>query len=127
MAQAKLDGMRILLAEDDQDLRECIAENLGLYGAEVVAAENGAKALELYNQTRIDAVVSDFRMPGGDGLGLLKAIRARDPKNPPFVFLTGYSDITGEEAKEQGAQGFVHKPCDFQQLAVDLLELFRKR
>jgi CheY-like chemotaxis protein len=126
MATQRLQGVKILLAEDDPDLRECIAESLSLQGADVVSAENGAKALELFAREPVDIVLSDYRMPGGDGLTFLRAVRANNPGHPPFVFLSGYSDISTADALKEGAQCFLHKPCDFREIAEHLLSVLKK-
>jgi CheY-like chemotaxis protein len=125
MTSTKLKGLKILVAEDDQDLRECISENLTLCGASVITAENGKVAYELCLKEKVDVVLSDFRMPGGDGLTLLRALRAKDAGHPPFVFLSGYSDLATEEIMREGAQAFLHKPCDFNEIAAHLLTIVK--
>jgi CheY-like chemotaxis protein len=71
-----LAGKMILLVEDEADLREPISEELMYFGAKVLQAANGQEALRLLEANPIDAIVSDVRMPGGDGVELLKNVNA---------------------------------------------------
>lgn len=111
-SQITFDGFSILVADDEQDLREMIAETLELYGAKIVQAENGQQAVELMNKEKIDLVISDIRMPGGDGILFLNEVRKKDPQLPPFIFISGFSDFSEKEAFAKGAQAYFHKPFD---------------
>lgn len=112
-----LHGIRILIAEDDPDLRESLAGVLQMFGAETIDAENGKKAYDLLCRESVDLILSDIRMPGGDGLLFLEKVRERDLKNPPFFFLSGFSDVTPEIAMAKGAQALLSKPYDSLELA----------
>lgn len=117
------EGMSILVADDEQDLREMIAETLELYGAKITQAENGKKAAELVASQKFDLVISDIRMPGGDGVLFLLEVRKLDPKMPPFVFISGFSDLSENDAYEKGAQAFFHKPFDMHKFIEKLSQL----
>jgi len=122
MTQASLSGKTILIAEDDPDLREILTDMLTLHGAKVLAAENGPSALALLGTEEIHMILSDMRMPGGDGMELLKGVRSRDVSGPPFIFLTGYSDVGAEVAIAQGAQDMLPKPYDNDKLVARMLD-----
>ncbi len=111
-ARVTFEGVSILIAEDEKDLREMIAETLELYGARIVQAENGLQAVEMMNKEKIDLIISDIRMPGGDGILFLNEIRKNDPQLPPFIFISGFSDFTENDAFAKGAQAYFHKPFD---------------
>lgn len=117
MKQKLLAGKKVLVVDDEADLREIISEDFQLLGADVSTAENGQAAYELAMKIHPDAIVSDIRMPGGDGIELLKRIRSSVLKKQPRVILiTGFADVTMEQAKEMGAQGMLPKPFNLRQL-----------
>ena len=100
----------ILVVEDDPDLREIISYDFREQGYKVLEAENGSLAFEIVKQQQIDLILSDIRMPNGDGVELLKNIRILDSKAPPLIFISGFSELTLEEAYERGAHAIFSKP-----------------
>lgn len=119
----QLKGKKVLVVDDEADLREIICEDLEVCGAEILQAANGREAYEIYNQHKPDAVVSDVRMPGGDGIEFLKRMRARDESVfPLIVLITGFADLTPEAAVELGVQGMLPKPFNLKQLRDLLIE-----
>ena len=124
MSDTVLLGKIILVAEDDRDLREIIADILRLHGARVLEAENGQAALKQFGENEVDLIVSDIRMPNGDGLAFLKGVReATSQSTKPFLFLSGYSDLTPARAIELGAQGLFAKPFDVSDLVAKIADL----
>lgn len=118
-----LTGKKILVVDDELDLREIIGEDFELMGAEVVSAENGVAAFELVQKVHPDAIVSDIRMPGGDGVELLKKVRSSAlPVQPKVFLITGFADVTAQQAKELGAQGMLAKPFNLRQLREMVLK-----
>jgi EAL domain-containing protein (putative c-di-GMP-specific phosphodiesterase class I)/CheY-like chemotaxis protein len=100
------------LVDDEPSLRRGVARLLGAAGCEVSSAANGREAMELIERTTFDVIVSDIRMPGMDGLSLLRAVRARD-LDVPVVFLTGSPSLeTAMQAVEHGAFRYLKKPID---------------
>ena len=105
---------RVLVVDDDRDIRALIVLNLELSGYEVVAAEDGHEAAVLAPALQPDAIVLDGMMPGMDGLDLLRRLKA-DPATAhiPVVMLTarvGDHDVwSGWEA---GAHYYITKPFD---------------
>ena len=69
-------------------------------------------AWEILEKEHVDLVVSDIRMPGGDGLRLLDRIRARHPDLPQLIFITGYSDTSVSDCLARGAREVISKPFD---------------
>lgn len=106
-----LTGYKILIVDDEEDLREILSEDFALQGATVFTAKNGRDAYDIALAELPHVILSDVRMPGGDGVELLKRIRAVYDKTPPHIFLlTGFSDLKPEQAEELGGQGLVSKP-----------------
>ncbi|MFN7728103.1 MAG: response regulator [Bdellovibrio sp.] len=105
-----LQGKSILVVDDEPDLREILCDEFELEGARVSNASNGQEALKQVQAGSFDVVVSDLRMPGGDGVTLTRALKARSSRSPVVVLMTGFADFTAEEAYEIGAEGFLTKP-----------------
>ena len=101
---------RILVVEDDEDMRENLRRILIGAGYEVHLARNGVKAIEVLERLRCHLVLTDLVMPGMGGLDLLDEIR-RHEQNLPVVFLTAFGDrATFAKVTEMGAVDFLTKP-----------------
>ncbi|HYX76960.1 MAG TPA: response regulator, partial [Gaiellaceae bacterium] len=105
---------RILLVDDDAALLDALPEALRLRmnGVEIDTADSGLGALERIRQTDYDAIVSDIKMPGLDGLALLHEIRELRPRTPTLM-ITGHGERDlAVQALRGGAYDFVQKPID---------------
>jgi CheY-like chemotaxis protein len=118
-----LQGKSILVVDDEPDLREILCDEFQLEGARVSNAPNGQEALKQVQSGFFDIVVSDLRMPGGDGVTLAKALKARSSMSPLVVLMTGFADLTAEEAYEIGAEGFLTKPFHLDSVRDNLSRL----
>ena len=100
---------RIVLIDDQDQLRAVLGEMLATAGHETVLAASGAEGLDAVRRERPDIVVCDINMPGLDGFGVLQAIRA-DPQlaSLPFVFLTGEAEVRA--GMLSGADDYLMKP-----------------
>lgn len=117
----------VLVVDDEVAVRAAAAEWLSLSGFAVATAEGAdAAAAELAGRP-FDAVVTDLRMPGGDGMAVLDATVRHDP-DLPVVLLTGHGDVTAAvEAMRRGAHDFLEKPYDADHLVVVLDRAVRQR
>jgi len=103
---------RILVAEDDRNLRRVLKAMLVREGYEVFEAVDGAAAAEWLSANRADALVSDIRMPRMDGLALFRHLRERRPEMP-VILVTAYGTIDDAvEAIRTGAFDYITKPFD---------------
>src|SRR6266516_3909243 len=105
---------RILLVDDDKALLDALPEALQLRmnGIEIDTSETAIEALERIRDTDYDAIVSDIKMPGMDGLALLHEIRELRPKTPTLL-ITGHGEHDlAVQALRGGAYDFVQKPID---------------
>lgn len=109
---------RILLIEDNDDVRNNIAEILELYNYEVEMAENGKIGLDKMPGYAPDLILCDVMMPVLDGYGVLRAIQNLEAfKNTPFIFLTARTDRADfRSGMESGADDYITKPFDGAQL-----------
>jgi CheY-like chemotaxis protein len=98
----------ILIVEDEPTVRGILAEILGLDGYKVEVAKNGQVALEKLREHSYDVIVTDIRMPGGDGQGLYRAIERWDSQLlARVIFMTGYA--LGRDTQEFLAR--TRNPC----------------
>ncbi len=109
-------GGRILLVDDDARVRTSLAEALDELGFQVDVAESAESALSCLAATKPQVVLSDIRMPGMDGIALLKLLRERVP-DVDVVLMTAYDDMpTVVSAMREGAFDFLVKPTNLDEL-----------
>jgi DNA-binding NtrC family response regulator len=103
---------RILVVDDEENARTALAELLAEEGYETETAADGQQALRLLPQFDPDVVLTDLKMPGLDGIGLLDQGRKEAP-HAAFVVMTAFGSIeTAVEAIKKGADNYVTKPLD---------------
>jgi CheY-like chemotaxis protein len=110
----------VLVVDDEEALRKFIAFDLRRKGFNVLEAANGRDALSLVLEHKIDVVVSDVRMPGGDGIELLDNIKNYHPGIPVVMFVTGFADLTIEDAYDKGANAVFTKPFKRNELLASI-------
>ena len=114
--------MKILIAEDDPPSLKILRLTLQSFGHEVVTAEDGDKAWEMLLRNPVSLVVSDWMMPGLDGLELCRKIRARRRKD--YVYFILLTAVTGRDgylkAMEAGVDDFLNKPLRQEELLTRL-------
>ncbi len=102
---------KILVVDDEQEMRISIFSALNSAGYAVSVAENGQMALDMLQKNPADLVVSDVKMPGMDGLELLKQVKISYPRTP-VVIVTGFASVdSAVEAMKVGAFDYILKPC----------------
>lgn len=107
---------RVLVVDDEELVRSMLARYLERKGFDVVSAADGREALELFRERNFDLVLSDVRMPGLDGIGLLKALKEINPR-VPVVLISGYGEVeTVVAALKFGAENFLGKPLKMEAL-----------
>jgi len=107
-------ALHILVVDDDPALLEALPETLRLRmnGVTVDTADSAAAALDRIASQNYDAIVTDIKMPGMDGLALLSEIRARRP-DTPILIITGHGEhALAVQALRGGANDFIQKPID---------------
>lgn len=109
-------SIRILLVDDEEDILEALSFNLEANGFRVSTAGSGNQAFELFQKREFDAVVTDIKMPDGNGVELLKNIKRVRPLFPVVSFVTGYSNLSLQDAYHLGASSTFPKPFKFEDL-----------
>ena len=104
------DKASILIVDDEEVVRRSHLRSLADTGCHTEAAEDGHQALRVMEQHPFDVILLDLRMPGLDGMDVLKTIKERWPESE-VVVITGYPSIeTAKESVRLGAQNYIAKP-----------------
>ncbi len=117
----------LLLVDDEEDLRLTIQESLEQANHHVTTATNAMRAREAVSHGKFDIAVLDIRLPDGSGVDLLHEFKEIDP-NMGIILITGYAEVdTAVEAIRLGADDFLKKPFDHDELLVRVEALLKKR
>ena len=118
---------RVLVVDDERAVRAALRVNLTKGGYDVTLAENGEQALAALESGLPDAVITDVRMPGMDGLALLDEVQGRAP-GLPVVVMTGHGSVpSAVRAMQAGAANYIIKPVSRDELLVLLDRALRSR
>ena len=108
---SKIQG-RVLIVEDEQEIAKALACLVGREGLTSLLAKDGAEALQLVRAGDPDVLLTDFRMPGMDGMELMRKVGELDP-DLPVILITGFAEVRGAvEAIRAGAHDYLAKPFD---------------
>jgi DNA-binding NtrC family response regulator len=108
----------VLLVDDEAVIRHSIGRVFAAEGYRVIEAESIAQAQELFRQATPDAAILDYMLPDGDGMELMRSLRATD-SSTPIIVLTGHGSIDlAVAAMRDGADDFVTKPVDLPALLL---------
>jgi PAS domain S-box-containing protein len=125
----RLDGLKVLVVDDEADTRELLRVGLGQYGAEVVTAGSAREALAAVERERPAVLVSDIGMPGEDGYDLIREVRALDARGGeelPAIALTAYARAEDRQrALAAGYQFHIPKPVEMSELASAVASLMK--
>lgn len=116
---------RLLVVDDDVDIRTLLAEQLSSAGFVVSTAENGAQMRQAMDREHVDLVVLDLNLPGEDGLKLCRDLRARS--NTPVIMLTARGEaIDRIVGLEMGADDYLSKPFEPRELLARIRNVLRR-
>lgn len=118
--------MKILLVEDDREIQDAIVTVLEAEGLDVFTAENGLAAQRILTNEAVTLIVTDLKMPGMDGLSLLKWLQHEGPSTP-VVMMSAYGEISDAvEAMKLGAEDYLVKPFDVQEFLIRIQRVIEK-
>jgi DNA-binding NtrC family response regulator len=124
---AESQAPRILVAEDEANLRMVLQKELERHGYRVQVAPDGEAALRRLEETNVDVLLCDINMPRMDGMELLRRVHER-PNPPEVIMLTGQATVeTAVEAMKLGAYDYLTKPYSITELDVRVRQAAEKR
>ncbi|MGZ3709921.1 MAG: response regulator [Bdellovibrionota bacterium] len=115
-----------MIVDDEEDLRDLIAEEFEAIGAQVRTASNGDEAFVELRKSPVDVLISDIRMPGGDGTELVKKVRANFSTPPIILFMTGFY-ISKQDEQVQDVDAIFTKPFDLREMLATVQRLVSKK
>ena len=126
----RLDGLRVMVVDDESDTRELLKQGLEFCGAIVTLAASATEALEELNKTKLDVLISDIGMPGEDGYDLIKQVRMLPIESGgriPAIALTAYTRVEDRlHALRSGYHMHVPKPVELAELVAVAASLVRR-
>lgn len=126
-----LDGMRVLIVEDESDTRDLLGIVLEWHGASVFLTSNVADGLEVHRRQLPDVIVTDIGMPDYNGYALLAAVRkqeSREKRTTPVIVLTAFSTPADRDAAlTSGFDAYLTKPFEPEQLVHTIKRLYEDR
>jgi DNA-binding response OmpR family regulator len=123
---ASSNGVRILVVEDEESIRDFVEMGLRYEGFEVALTENGPGALDAFDRQRPDLVILDLNLPGMDGLDVCRQIRRRG--DVPVIMLTARAEVDERvDGLEAGADDYIPKPFKFKELLARVRAVLRRR
>lgn len=112
MSKERSNGPVVLVADDEEVIRELLRRRLALEGFEIETAEDGEEALARVAARFVNVVLTDVQMPGVDGIEVLKRVKASSPATK-VIIMTAYSSMkTASDAVRLGAYDYLQKPFE---------------
>lgn len=117
----------ILIVDDQQGIRMLLSEVFKRDGYTTYVASNGIDAIDIFSHHAIDCVLLDMKMPGMDGLEILKHFKAMDKGNIPIFMMTAYGEQDlMDQALSQGIEKFFSKPFNILDVRNEIHALLQK-
>jgi len=118
--------MKILIVEDEHHIRQGIVEILAEEGYEMLEADSLQAACDQLDGRNVDAVLSDIRLPDGDGFDLLRTLKVQNNALPCILMTAFGNRELAEQALKDGAYDYISKPIRFDELLARLMRLSEK-
>ncbi|MGH7766147.1 MAG: response regulator [Candidatus Binatia bacterium] len=118
-------GLKVLVVDDEEDIREVIQDRLEAYGFRVITAETGVEALKKLSLETFDGVFLDVKMPELGGIETLEEIRKRDRKTPIIIITSSSTREAAIEAIAKGANEYVLKPFEWEELKTKIEKVYK--
>ncbi|PIK16206.1 response regulator [Halobacteriovorax sp. JY17] len=112
---------KVLIVDDEPDILELMEEEFNYYGYKTMTADCGVDAIEKIRSNHFDIIVSDYKMPNGNGMAVLDEVNSMSADiRPDFFFVSGQADISIKDAIDAGAKKFFSKPFDLDDLIKEI-------
>ena len=120
-------GISILFVDDEKLIRNSFARELRAEGFTVTAVASGGEAIDKMENRKYDLVVTDLMMPGIDGFGVLRATKELVPQTAVIIFTSHDDRQFVTEALRHGADDFIVKPCEIEDLVFHIRRCLERR
>ncbi|MGE4131787.1 MAG: response regulator [Bdellovibrionales bacterium] len=117
-----LASAKVLLVDDEEEIRWAISHFLTAKGFSVEVAANFNEGLKLAESHTFSLIISDFKMPGGNGLDLFRQVRSLNPNPPKFILISGDDNISAVDQQEIGIFRVFGKPFAIKELVEAVKE-----
>jgi DNA-binding NtrC family response regulator len=122
-----METFNVLLVDDETDFRQTLAKRLARRQLQVATAADGASALAHIAQAEVDVVLLDVKMPGMDGIQVLREIKQRRPL-VEVIMLTGHASVeVAIEGMGMGAFDYLMKPMDIDEIVFKLQDAYKNK
>jgi len=122
-----LKEIKVLMVDDEADFLETLIKRLKKRGLEVSGVKNGQEALKVLHERSFDVVILDVKMPGMDGIEVLRHIKEEFP-NVEVIMLTGHANVeVAIQGMELGAFDYLMKPMDIDELVFKVEDAHKKK
>jgi DNA-binding NtrC family response regulator len=122
-----LESFRVLIVDDEEDFTDTLTKRLKMRQIRVDGVYSGSEALDFLDEDPVDVVVLDVRMPGMDGVEVLREIKQRYPLIE-VLMLTGHANVeVAIEGMRLGAFDYLLKPIEIDQLLYKLQDAYQKK
>jgi DNA-binding response OmpR family regulator len=118
---------RILIVEDDEEMRTLLRDMIEEEGYKAASVNNGSEAFRKLAKESFDLIITDVRMPGLTGLDILPGIKKLQPDAPIIVITAFGSEEVQKKALERGADAYLEKPIHFDKLRTLIHDLFSSK
>jgi DNA-binding response OmpR family regulator len=118
-------GIKVLVVDDEEDIREVIQDRLEAYGFTVITAGTGLEALMKLSMEKVDGIFLDVKMPELGGIETLEEIRKRDRKTPIIIITSSSTREAAIEAIAKGADEYVLKPFEWEELKEKIEKVYK--
>ena len=120
-------GDKVLVVDDELDIRSLLSDFLPGEGYQVLLAADGEEAIDLAKREKPQAILLDVRLPGIDGVETCRRLKAEEETRfIPVIMITAFAD-NKMDAIDAGADDFVYKPLDLVELSIRLKSILRMR
>lgn len=122
-----MEGFTVLLVDDEVEFLDVLVKRLRKRKLSLLSASSGEEALKLVRENPVDVAVLDVKMPGMDGISVLKEIKKINA-SIEVIMLTGHANVeVALEGMELGAFDYLMKPVDFDELLYKLQDAYKKK
>lgn len=115
-------NITVLIVDDEVDILELVEDEFKYQGYDTLTAGCGNDAIAILKEKPVDVIVSDFKMPNGNGMSILSHV-SQMTKKPFFFFISGQADVSNDAAILAGATKFFSKPFDLEELIKEIEQI----